>query len=114
MFLTSLLLLGDLLLAPNTSSCPDLTYSALESRLSLTPSGSLLVRDLGWRDRGAYRCYFGGPEDDVPSLGRVEVTLDVSYRQYIYYFSLIYGAVSAVGLLLLTLLYKLVYWLLET
>ncbi len=95
-------------------------HDASDPRLWLSPNGSLTVEDFGWSDRGSYRCVVLAQtgDDDVGDadngVGQVDVTLDVDYRKHIYYFSLLYGAVSATGFLLLTLLCRLVYWLLET
>lgn len=92
--------------------------------LAVARNGSLLVQDFGWRDRGRYRCLLrerdrgdgggDGGEDDFRQAGHLDVGLQVEYREHIYYFSLMYGGIAAAGMLILTLLGKLIYWLLET
>ncbi len=96
-----------------------LTVSETDGHLNVAQNGSLIIRDFGWADRGSYKCLVpagdgDGIVDEPEEGGQVEVELQATYREHVYYFSLLYGAVSASGLLLLTLLFKLVYWLLET
>ncbi len=94
---------------------PDALLSPEEAgHVRVRENGSLVVGDFGWGDRGRYRCLLHSPDGDIDLAGEVEVHLRAEYRQHIYYFSLMYGGVAAGGVLLLTLLYKLVYWLLET
>ena len=70
---------------------------------------NLVIRHFGWGDRGNYTCQTGHNEEVVTRLH-----LDQGYRNYVYYLSLIYGFAVAGAFLLLTLLFKLVYYLLET
>jgi len=86
--------------------CENVT-SSRDQKLFLNGS-SLTVIDLGWSDRGRYRCF---NEDNV---GHVTLTIDPEYRKNTYYISLIVAASTAGGLLLLTLLCKLFHYLIHT
>eukprot|EP00090_Calanus_glacialis_P009761 TRINITY_DN18168_c0_g1_i1.p1 TRINITY_DN18168_c0_g1~~TRINITY_DN18168_c0_g1_i1.p1 ORF type:complete len:868 (+),score=159.25 TRINITY_DN18168_c0_g1_i1:67-2670(+) len=85
-------------------------YSRWENHFTVLPNGSLLIDQFGWRDRGLYKCYvdnnFGND-----SLS-VELTLNYHYRNVVYYWSLVYGFSTALGFLAITLLGKLVHYLL--
>jgi len=85
-------------------------YSRWKDHLTVLPNGSLLIDKFGWRDRGPYQCYvdnsFGN--DSVS----VHLTLDHHYRNVIYYWSLVFGFSTATCFLALTLLGKLVHYLL--
>ena len=81
------------------------------SRWSVTENGSLAIKNFGWNDRGNYSCFQSA---DEPLKEPRFIHLDNDYRWHVYLFSLIYGVITAVGFLLLTLLFKLVYFLLET
>ena len=75
-------------------------------------NGSLLIHDLGWSERGQYECL---AYDD---LGRFQstfmnVTLEMDFRHNLYYLSLVYAVTTAGGFLLLTLLFKLIHFLLH-
>jgi len=85
-------------------------YSRWEHHFSILQNGSLLIDKFGWRDRGPYQCYvdnsFGN--DSIS----VNIALNYEYRNVIYYWSLVYGFSTAGGFLALTLLAKLVHYLL--
>jgi len=85
-------------------------YSRWEDHFTVLPNGSLLIDQFGWRDRGPYQCYvdnnFGN--DSVS----VNLSLNFRYRNIVYYWSLVYGFSTAAGFLALTLLGKLVHYLL--
>jgi len=85
-------------------------YSRWEHHFSILPNGSLFIDKFGWRDRGQYQCYvdnsFGN--DSVS----VNLALNYEYRNVIYYWSLVFGFSTAGGFLALTLLGKLVHYLL--
>ena len=75
-------------------------------------NGSLLIDDIGWSERGQYECL---AYDD---LGRFQstfmnVTLEMDFRHNLYYLSLVYAVTTAGGFLLLTLLFKLIHFLLH-
>ena len=75
-------------------------------------NGTLEVQNFGWVDRGRYECL---AYDD---LGRFKstfttVALVSDFRTNLYYVSLIYGFATAGGFLLLTLLFKLIHFLLH-
>ena len=80
-------------------------------------SSSLVVREMGWGDRGRYECTVfvdGVRLEGEAGVAAYEVDVDPTFRWHIYYFSLVYGVATAAGFLLITLLYKLVSYLLET
>lgn len=85
-------------------------YSRWEDHFTVLPNGSLLIDQFGWRDRGPYQCYvdnnFGNESISV------NISLNFHYRNVIYYWSLVYGFSTAAGFLALTLLGKLVHYLL--
>ena len=87
----------------------------------MLPNGSLKIDHVGWADRGDFRCLLlsingSYPEPlvtwDSPAAAREH--LDSDYRNYVYYWSILCGVCTAAGFLILTLLCKLVYFLLET
>ena len=94
------------------------------NHVGLAENGSLKLIGLGWRDQGTYRCLWQDPwplEDDNDGQAtnmseyRVAILIDgIDQRRHTYHISLIYGFATAGGFLLLTLLSKLVYFLLET
>jgi len=85
-------------------------YSRWKHHYTVLSNGSLLIDKFGWRDRGPYQCYVdNGFGNDSLS---VHISLDYQYRNVIYYWSLVYGFSTAAGFLALTLLGKLVTYLL--
>ena len=67
---------------------------------------------LGWSERGKYECL------SYDGLGRfqstfVEIKLVDEFRTSLYYLSLVYAVSTAGGFLLLTLLFKLIHFLLH-
>ena len=76
-------------------------------------NGSLYIDELGWSERGKYECL------SYDGLGRfqstfVEIQLVDDFRTSLYYLSLIYAVATAGGFLLLTLLFKMIHFLLFT
>ena len=122
-----------------------------QGRIRVLPhNGSLLVQDLGWNDRGSYRCFrwnelkeirktmsktkirktkisnssesenqpifrHSNAETLVQFGGstRIKLSIDGEYRHTLYQLSLLYGFATAGGFLLITLLAKLIYFLLH-
>jgi len=84
-------------------------YSSWPGHFNILHNGSLLIDQFGWRDRGQYHCYV----DNIlaNSSASTLITLDHQYRQTIYLWSLLYGLVTAVSFLALTLLGKLIHHL---
>ena len=100
----------------------------------LEGNGSLSIDAFGWADRGIYECLVldqtadYGPEANSSSSRwprqtaynetsgslKTYLSLEYNYRYHVYYWSLLCGVCTATGFLLLTLLCKLVYFILET
>ena len=78
-------------------------------------NGSLLISYFGWRDRGRYQCFAWTRKGDRGSITNttVDVGLRFEYRKTLYNVSLIYGLSTAGGFLLITLLAKLIYFVLH-
>jgi hypothetical protein len=103
---------------------PDVSDAPLdveERRLRVAANHTLTISDFAWTDRGRYTCWTTPTDSDDElesdrnvTVATVEVRLDPAYRRHIYYISLIVGGATALGLLLLALLFKLVYYLLNT
>ena len=79
--------------------------------LIVLSNGSLYIEELGWSERGKYECL------SYDGLGRfqstfVEIQLVDEFRTSFYYLSLLWAVVAAGGFLLLTLLFKLIHFLL--
>ena len=81
--------------------------------LQVIDNGSLVVRDFGWSDRGRYECLASDSRSGLYARSNQVVFLDGEYRQDLYNVSLVYGFATAGGFLLLTLLFKLVHFLLH-
>ena len=92
-------------------------FSGGQYHMRVLQNGSLLIQDFGWRDRGVYQCYgwskYRGDSVTVSLNSTVVVGLEVNYREGLYNMSLIYGFATAGGFLLITLLAKLIYFLLH-
>jgi len=92
-------------------------FSGGEDHVRVLANGSLLIDGFGWRDRGLYVCYgWSKDTEDQVSLAfnsTHSVKLDVGYRQRLYNLSLVYGFATASGFLLITLLAKLIYFVLH-
>ena len=110
-------------------------------------NGSLLIQNMGWGDRGNYRCFTWNNIEQVlikisqnsltshPSYENeasrsqhngsfqytnqindeitIHLKIDTEYRQTLYRLSLIYGFATAGLFLMITLLAKLIYFLLH-
>ena len=127
--------------------------SNFEGRVKVLPiNGSLLIQNMGWGDRGRYRCFSwnniqqlldkmanskknlttfskhfpnvhnssedvnGQPRDaaQIHSDGlTLNLQIDTGYRKTLYRLSLVYGFATAGGFLLITLLAKLVCYVLH-
>jgi len=85
-------------------------YSRWEDHFRVLLNGSLLIDQFGWRDRGPYQCYVDNNFGNDSAV--VHLSLDHQYRNVVYYWSLVYGFSTAAGFLALTLLGKLVHYLL--
>ena len=86
-----------------------------DDHLEVLSNGSLFIDFFGWGDRGYYQCLVLDRADNSSRVSRpFYVSLEHEFRNHVYYFSTLYAVTAAVGFLLLTLLYKLVYFLLET
>lgn len=85
-----------------------------EGHLSVLNNGSLLIRDFGWRDRGQYSCFGGsGGNGSRTAKATMNIWVKPVFRNDVYAFSLIYGFSTAAGFLLLTLIAKLAFYLLN-
>ena len=123
-----------------------------EGRVKVLPqNGSLLIQNLGWSDRGKYRCYAWNnmeqlshasdetsitnhfpevadrmenemvrnqsnssqPATRIHGGNSITLLIDTEYRHRLYRLSLIYVFATAGGFLLITLLAKLIYFLLH-
>ena len=122
-----------------------------QGRIRVLPhNGSLLVQDLGWNDRGSYRCFRWNELKEITKTmsktktrktktsnssesenqpisshsssetlvefggsTRIKLSIDGEYRHKLYQLSLLYGFATAGGFLLITLLAKLIYFLLH-
>ena len=121
-----------------------------QGRIRVLPhNGSLLIQDLGWNDRGSYRCFGWNELKEITKImsktkirktetslhtesknqhisrhsraetvefggsTSIKLTIDGEYRHRLYQLSLLYGFATAGGFLLITLLAKLVYFLLH-
>ena len=82
------------------------------SGLEMAENGSLIINYFGWSDRGHYECVSYSDLVVFQSTA-VNIVLDQTYRENLYYVSLIYGFATAGGFLLLTLLLKLIFYLLH-
>ena len=80
--------------------------------LYMTPNGSLIIEHFGWSNRGIYEC-LAYSDLLVFQSTAVKIVLNQTYRENLYYVSLIYGFATAGGFLLLTLLFKLIHFLLH-
>ena len=119
--------------------------SNFEGRVKVLPTnGSLQIKNMGWADRGEYRClawnniqqvlnFLNDNQSDRHSRDAtsqnsttqqnysaqiyeermITLQMDTEYREKLYQFSLIYGFATAGVFLLLTLLGKLVFFLLH-
>ena len=72
-------------------------YPQWEEHFTILANGSLVIDQFGWRDRGEYACYVDNGAG--AELARVELSLDHRYRSIVYYWSLVYGFVTAFGFL---------------
>ena len=68
--------------------------------------------DFGWADRGFYECFVSTGKNQA-GYAKMNLTLDHVYRNGIYNLSLIWGFAFAGAFLLLTLLLKLIHFLLH-
>ena len=80
--------------------------------VQMASNGSLIIGNLGWSDRGSYE-YLSYNELALFQSTSVDIALDLTYRQNLYYVSLIYGFATAGGFLLITLFFKLIHFLLH-
>ena len=85
-------------------------YSRWPGHLSILPNGSLLIDQFGWRDRGEYICYVDNRVGNASASFTLE--LKAGYRDILYYWSILFGFVTAVCFLLVTLAGKLLHHLL--
>lgn len=86
-----------------------------DDHLEVLANGSLRIDFIGWGDRGYYQCLALNRADNSSRTSpRFYVSLQHHFRNHVYYFSTMYAVTAAVGFLLLTLLFKLVYFTLET
>jgi len=85
-------------------------YSKWPGHLQILPNGSLVIDQFGWRDRGEYICYLDNFVGNVSSTFNLE--LEAGYRDVLYYWSILFGFVTAVVFLLVTLAGKLLHHLL--
>ena len=69
-----------------------------------------MIDQFGWRDRGEYICYV----DNLVGNASVSFTLELKagYRDILYYWSILFGFVTAVCFLMVTLAGKLLHHLL--
>ncbi len=109
----------DELLAESLSPCLRSRWTGLYvvgyDRFGVDPAdGSLSIQDFGWVDRGQYTCLVASQGGGLAGNATESLELDPDYRTEVYHFSLVYGFSTAAGFLLITLLAKLIYYLLET
>ncbi|XP_040573229.1 uncharacterized protein [Lepeophtheirus salmonis] len=83
-----------------------------DKRITTMPNGSLLIREFGWSDRGIYSCHATNAWEEEQNYETI-VNLNPDYRSTLYYWSLMYGFISAAGFLIFTLVIKLIYFLLQ-
>jgi len=85
-------------------------YSRWPGHLTILSNGSLMIDQFGWRDRGEYICYV----DNLVGNASVSFTLELKagYRDILYYWSILFGFVTAVCFLMVTLAGKLLHHLL--
>ena len=81
-------------------------------KVKMASNGSLEIGDLGWSDRGTYE-YLSYNDLVVFQSTDIDIVLDLTYRQSLYYVSLIYGFATAGGFLLITLFFKLIHFILH-
>ena len=81
-------------------------------KVNMASNGSLEIGDLGWSDRGTYE-YLSYNDLVVFQSTDIDIVLDLTYRQSLYYVSLIYGFATAGGFLLITLFLKLIHFILH-
>ena len=79
--------------------------------VQVLPNGTLQIRNFGWLDRGNYECL---AYDELARFTSsfTQAHLEPTFRQNLYYLSLVYGFATAGGFLLITLLFKLIHFLL--
>lgn len=88
----------------------DTAYDSQYRNIELLSNGSLIINDFGWIDRGIYQCFANnGVSNDTIQVNK---KLDFHYKNRIYYWSLIIGFTSAAAFLALTLLCKLLQYVL--
>lgn len=80
-------------------------------QMQVLANGTLVIDNFGWSDRGAYECVAYDQYARFKSI-LTYVHLEPDFRQNLYYLSLIYGFTTASGFLLVTLLFKLIHFLL--
>jgi len=85
-------------------------YSQWEGHLEVLANGSLVIDAFGWRDRGEYLCYVDNTLANMSAT--IQLDLKYQYRNVIYYWSLAFGLFTATAFLALTLLGKLLTYLL--
>jgi len=85
-------------------------YSKWPGHLTILSNGSLMIDQFGWRDRGEYICYV----DNMVGSASANFTLELKagYRDILYYWSILFGFVTAVCFLMVTLAGKLLHHLL--
>lgn len=85
-------------------------YSSWPGHLTILSNGSLYIDKFGWRDRGDYTCYvdnrFGNASNSV------SLDLEFDYRNVLYYWSILFGFITAFAFLALTLTGKLLHHIL--
>jgi len=108
-------------LTPGLGTCPGFqklvhnlsirnVYTDWEGHYVVLQNGSLLIDTFGWADRGEFVCYIDNGITN--SSASIALTLNYHYRNRIYYLSLAFGFGSAGCFLGLTLLGKLLHYLL--
>ncbi|TRY74044.1 hypothetical protein TCAL_05463 [Tigriopus californicus] len=86
-----------------------------EEHLQVLPNGSLHIDYFGWADRGYYQCLLlDRNTNETWESDKFYVALVHRFRNHVYYFSNLYAVTAALGFLLLTLSFKLFYFVLET
>lgn len=75
--------------------------------ISVLTNGSLRIINTGWSDRGRYECITHN------SSSIIKLALHGGYRRGLYNLSLVYGFATAGGFMLLTLVFKLIHFLLH-
>lgn len=80
--------------------------------MQIFDNGTLRISDFGYSDRGSYECFVSTGRNRAGSA-RIDLGLDPRYRNDIYNLSLIYGFAVCGAFLLLTLLFKLIHFLLH-